>query len=56
MLQPEKLPGRNTVHLSNRLLSALHTYYRGIDTKIMETIPAPDWAAVLKIYDQLKET
>ena len=47
---------KSTVHLSNRLVRALHTYYGGVDRKLLEAIPAPDWAAVMKIYDDLKET
>ena len=47
---------KTTVHLSNRLVRALHAYYGGMDRKIIEEVPLPDWAAVMRIYDQLKET
>ena len=56
MMRPEKLPGRTTVHLPNRLLCALHTYYGGVDEKLLDSVPPPDWATVLKIYDELKDT
>jgi hypothetical protein len=36
------------------LLLALHEWYCGVDEKNIQTMPPPNWSAVMKIYDRLK--
>jgi hypothetical protein len=55
IMRPEQLPGRTTIHLSNRLVLALHIYYGGINENALQTLPPPEWPSVMKIYDDLKE-